>query len=173
MNVPPVFLEGLDFKIFGLPAHPLVVHGAVVLLPLAAIAFIALCWRTDWRQAYLLPITLLALAGAAFAFLAKETGESLEETVKETGKRLGDHPENGDTAFVLSIVFGLLVFLTFVIDRFGPQIRSRLGIADSARLPVSDAVASYLLTFPFALAALVTVIIAGHSGAELVWKTLP
>jgi hypothetical protein len=95
-----------------------------------------------------------------------------------TGKRLDDHREDGDTAFILAIIFGLLVLitfallLTFALDRYGPQLRRLFGIADSSRLPVNDATASFLVTFPFAVAAIVAVIIAGHSGAELVWKTL-
>jgi hypothetical protein len=167
-----VFLEGLNFNIFGVPAHPLVVHGVVVLLPLSSIAFVALCWRPQWREMYLFPIALLSLGAALSAFLAKVTGEALSETVKEAGKRVGDHPEQGDTAFVLAVVFAGLVLLTFVLDRFGPYLRDRLGVSSSLRLPVTDVVAAYLLTLPFAIAAVVAVVIAGHSGAALVWKTL-
>jgi hypothetical protein len=56
---------------FGLPAHPLVVHAAVVLVPLAALAFVATGWRAAWRQAYYLPIMLLAVAGSVASWIAK------------------------------------------------------------------------------------------------------
>ena len=36
----------------GLPLHPLVVHGAVVLLPLAALGVIALVLRSAWRERF-------------------------------------------------------------------------------------------------------------------------
>jgi hypothetical protein len=39
------------------------------------------------------------------------------------------------------------------------------------RLPVSYETALYVATVPFAVLALVTMIVAGHSGAQLVWKT--
>lgn len=38
------------FTVFGLPAHPLVVHAVVVLLPLAAVAAIAAALVPRWRQ---------------------------------------------------------------------------------------------------------------------------
>jgi hypothetical protein len=57
-------------SVFGLPAHPLVVHMAVVLVPLAALSLIAVGWNKAWRHTYYLPITLLALGGAVGSFLA-------------------------------------------------------------------------------------------------------
>ncbi|MCB9482719.1 MAG: hypothetical protein H6675_01805 [Dehalococcoidia bacterium] len=53
-------------SIAGLPAHPLVVHGAVVLVPLAAVALIAIGWRKDWRKHYSLPVALIAWAGGSW-----------------------------------------------------------------------------------------------------------
>ena len=38
--------------IFGLPTHTLVNHAAVVLVPLAAIATIAVALRPRWRERY-------------------------------------------------------------------------------------------------------------------------
>ncbi|MGE0058470.1 MAG: DUF2231 domain-containing protein [Dehalococcoidia bacterium] len=172
MGITPVILEGFDFTVFGLPAHPLVVHAVVVLVPLSALAFILTAWRREWRELYLLPISLMAAASAIAAFIAKETGESLEEAVKETGKRLGEHPEQGDVAFIITILFGLCAVGSYAVLSMGPEIRRRLGLEDRMRLPVSDGTAAYLITLPFAIAATAYVIIAGHSGAELVWKTL-
>ena len=96
-----MLLDLLPDTVFGLPAHPLLVHAAVVLVPLAALALIATGWHEAWRRAYLLPITLLAVGGAGFSFLAKQSGESLQQSVRAAGKRVGDHPEQGDTAFVV------------------------------------------------------------------------
>ena len=41
--------------------HPLVVHVAVVLVPLAALALIAVGWRKHGARLYMLPIVLMAL----------------------------------------------------------------------------------------------------------------
>jgi hypothetical protein len=47
-------LQLLPDKVYGLPAHPLLVHAAVVLVPLAAVALVTTGWRETWRRAYLL-----------------------------------------------------------------------------------------------------------------------
>jgi hypothetical protein len=161
----------IDSLFGGLPAHPLLVHGAVVLVPLAAVAFIATGWREAWRRAYLLPITLVGLAGGFFAFLAKESGESLSESVRSAGQRVGEHPENGDTAFLFSILLAMAFVAFYAVYRYGPEIRERLGIKSTPRLPVSYETAMYVATVPVALLALITMIVAGHSGAQLVWRT--
>jgi hypothetical protein len=161
------------YRVFGVPAHPLVVHAAVVLVPLAALAFVTLIWRERWRETYLLPIMLIALAGAIAAFVARETGESLEELARPTGESLGDHPEQGDLAFVFSALFGFGCAATYILYEFGYELRDRFGALERFRLPVPDEVVAYLVTLPLAFLAVLTLVLAGHSGAELVWKDFP
>ncbi len=158
-------------RLFGLPAHPLVVHGAVVLVPLAAGAFLVAGARETWRRSYYLPVALAALAGGAFAFLAKQSGEPLSQSVRRAGEHVGDHPENGDTAFFFAILFAGAVAVVYVFFRYESSIRSALRIERWPRFPVSYNMALYLATVPLAILAIFTMIVAGHSGAELVWKT--
>lgn len=66
-------------QISGLPAHPLLVHAAVVFVPLLAVggvlysAFASLRYRLRW------PVGLLALAGAGSVFAAHESGQHFEQ----------------------------------------------------------------------------------------------
>ena len=71
-------------NLFGLPAHPLVVHAAVVLLPIAAIATVVVAAVPRWRRPYALLAFGVSLAAAGAIWLAQESGESLEERVTET-----------------------------------------------------------------------------------------
>jgi hypothetical protein len=71
-------------NLFGLPAHPLVVHAAVVLLPIAAIATVVVAVVPRWRRPYALLVFVMSIAAAGAIWLAKESGESLEERVTET-----------------------------------------------------------------------------------------
>jgi len=155
-------------RLLGLPAHPLVVHGAVVLVPLAAVAVIIVGLRERWRRTYYFPVTLTAFVGGVFAFLAQQSGEPLSHTVRQAGKRVGDHPEQGNAAFFFAMVFAVACVILYVAHRFGPRIRRELKLPE---LPVSDDLLLYAAILPFALLALFTMIVAGHSGAELVWKT--
>ena len=71
-------------KLWGLPAHPLVVHAAVVLLPLAIIATIVAAAAPKLRR-YYGPVALgLAIAALLAIGLAQGSGEKLQDQVKET-----------------------------------------------------------------------------------------
>lgn len=152
--------------ILGLPAHALLVHAAVILVPLAAVALAATCWKPTWRRNYSLPIALLAIAGAVFAFLAKGSGEPLEHAVKDAAReagveaRFGDHPGQGDTAFIFAMVFAIAATALWAADRFGTR----------WTLPKWAPSAAYGVAMICGALALTTMFIAGHSGAELVWK---
>ena len=150
----------------GLPAHPLLVHAAVILVPLAAIALAVTGWRADWRKAYSLPVALLAVAGGVFAFLAKSSGEPVEHAVKRAAQaegvqaRFGDHPEQGDTAFIFAFIFALAAVAFWAVSRY----------ATRWKLPAWSPLAAYGACLVVGALALVTMTLAGHSGAELVWK---
>ena len=62
----------------GIPAHPLVVHAVVVLLPLAAVGTLLVVARPLWRQQLGVWVLLLALAGVAAVPVATQTGEQLQ-----------------------------------------------------------------------------------------------
>ncbi len=153
-------------SIAGLPAHPLLVHAAVILVPLAVIALAVTGWKAAWRRNYSLPVAIIAVGGAVFAFLAKESGEPIEHSVKEAARaagtqaRFGDHPEQGDTAFVFAVVFALSAVAVWAIDRY----RERFS------LPKQSGLIAYGVALVPGALALVTIAIAGHSGAKLVWK---
>lgn len=150
----------------GLPAHALLVHAAVILVPLAALALVTTGWKASWRKAYSLPIAIIAVAGAVCAFLAKESGEPLEDSVKRAARaageqvRFGEHPEQGDTAFVFALVFALITVAFWAADRY----------QEKFSLPKRSGVIAYAVVLIPAALALITMVIAGHSGAALVWK---
>ena len=81
----------------GLPAHPLVVHLPVVLVPLAALAVLALALRPRLLRTFGVVVTVLAGVGFAGALLATNSGEALEESFRAAGQTipetLRDHAE--------------------------------------------------------------------------------
>lgn len=154
-------------KLFGLPAHALIVHAVVVLVPLAALALMAVGWRAPWRQVYTLPIALLAVGGAFFGILAAGSGEPLEHDVRDAAAAqglarpsFGDHPEEGETARNLAILFALFAVGLFLATRFGKK----------WNLPAWAPMALYVGGVAVGLGATAMMVAAGHSGAELVWK---
>lgn len=154
--------------LFGLPAHALLVHAAVVLVPLAAGAFVVTGWKHAWRNRYSLAVAIVALGGAGFAFLAKQSGEPLKHSIRQAAEgagvaaNFGEHPEQGDTAFVFAALFVLAAVAVWAIDRYQRKYE----------LPDWAPRASYAVGCVTAALALFTMIRAGHSGAQLVWQDL-
>ena len=93
-------------------AHPLIVHAAVVLLPLAALTLIvAACVPRTRRVAA--PIALgLSLVATVAVVLAEGSGEELEHRVERTAA-VEDHTERAETvlpwALVMTAVAGVAV----------------------------------------------------------------
>jgi hypothetical protein len=146
--------------LFGLPAHPLVVHAAVVLLPIAAIALVVVAAIPRARRVYG-PIVLgVAIAATIAVGLAQQSGESLQGDVKKT-ELVEEHTEQGET--VLPWAIGVTVVSALVAAE--PYARKRLGSL-SPRVVTAVLVGASLIV---GVGATWTVIEVGHSGATSVW----
>src|SRR5689334_22767036 len=93
-------------ELFGLPAHPLIVHVVVALLPLSAIATVVAAVLPRVRR-YLAPVAFaFALIATISTRLAEQSGESLEEKVDRT-ELVRDHTREAEN--VLPWAIGLTV----------------------------------------------------------------
>lgn len=147
-------------ELFGLPAHPLVVHAAVVLLPLAAITTLVCAAVPRARRPYA-PVALgLALAATLAVGLAQGSGEELEEKVDET-ELIEEHTEHGEQ--VLPWAIGVSVAAAAVT---AIPLAERRRPSMPARTMTSAAVVVALIV---GAGATWTVIDVGHSGAKATW----
>ena len=151
-------------ELFGLPAHPLVVHAAVVLLPLAALATLAVALIPRARRHYAPVALAVALAALVSVALAQGSGEALEERVIET-ELVEAHTDQGESVLpwaIATAVMAAAVTGAAAVSRRWPNVNART------------------LTVGLALAATVsgvgstwTVIDVGHSGAKSAWDDTP
>jgi len=146
-------------SIFGLPAHPLIVRAAVVMLPLAALTLIvaALIPKTH-RIAAPLAFGLCIVATVA-VFLAEGSGEQLEEQVEETAL-VETHTGAADAALPWAIVMTGAAAAVTAAD----PIRHRMG--DRAPSPRIVNASLAVLAVVAGVGATITVIHVGHSGAK-------
>lgn len=137
----------------GLPVHPLAVHGAVVLLPLSALALALLIFVPKWRKSFF-PLTLIGLGlSTVFTYIAKESGEALGERVGEPQT----HEALGTILFPASV--GLLALgVTFYFLQRKDRPKWQLRTAAAASLLAIGAVTG--LTY-----------FVGHTGAEATWAS--
>ncbi|MEU8251722.1 hypothetical protein [Nonomuraea sp. NPDC048916] len=154
-------------EIFGLPAHPLIIHFAVVLTPLLAAVAVAYALLPRRRPVLAWAVVLLSLAAPAAVFAARESGEALRRARFATadgvlGERIATHQSfatplllsvAGLSAAALVLVYGTTSSRDSVGDRFGRA----ATIAVSA---VTVAIAAVVGYYVFR---------AGDSGARAVW----
>ena len=148
-------------ELFGLPAHPLVVHAAVVLLPLAAVLTVV-CAALPRARRHYAPVALgLAIVATMAVGLAQGSGEALEERVDET-ELVEEHTGMGERVLPWSIavaVAAAAVTATPVLARRRPTISAKA---------VTTAVV--LVSLIAGAGATWTVVEVGHSGAKATWS---
>ena len=137
-------------RILGLPMHPLVVHGVVVLLPLMAVITVICAFRPALRARWAWGVAAANAAVLVLAVVAKESGEALLHRM--AGLQIERHEELGGilpaTAFLLTATSVLLALTA-----------SRPNLRLWARV----------LTVGAAALAVAWTVLTGHSGAEAVW----
>jgi predicted membrane protein DUF2231 len=161
----------------GLPLHPLVVHGIVVLLPLAIVGTIAIAVRPAWRTRYGYLVVGAALAATVMIPVATSSGEALEERVGDPG----EHAKLGDQllwfALALLVTSALLVLMQWRAERaVVPSADTGVapaGQGDAIRGKRRQLTAVAALAVVAALACGVQVYRVGDSGARAAWGDTP
>ena len=126
-------LEQLDFiTVDGIPAHPLLVHAVVVLLPLAALGGLVIAARAAWRRRFGLVVLALTAAGVAAVPLAEETGEQLQGVLPAANPLIQEHAARGDDLLPFAIAFGVAVLLLVIAGRLADRERDAALVASDA-----------------------------------------
>jgi len=160
-------------KLFGLPAHPLLVHIPVVLVPMAAIIAVVFAFRPAWLDRFGWGLVALSGVGALGAILAAASGEGLQglQNKAETGAR-EDHFELGETARTMAVIFFGIVTVVVVV-RFLARRRAAAGKEQAGVwgfiASKGGAIAVAVVLVLSASAATYTISKAGHQGAKISW----
>ena len=168
-------------KISGLPAHPLLVHIPVVLVPLAAIGALAMAFWPWLRARIGWIVAGLAVLGGLGAILAASAGEALQEGERESSA-IRHHAELGEGARNFSILFAILV-VVFVAGEWWLNRRAAAGTATASADGSEQAAPATtggwkkwalpvlaVLTIGSGAWATYSVIDAGHTGAKSAWQ---
>lgn len=146
--------------ILGLPLHPLVVHVAVVLVPLVALGALAVALWPAARRRYGHLVTVLAVGAAGSALVAQKSGQDFMTTFTRPTPAMQHHFDIG-TGLAWWVV-GLLAALVLLMVAEG---LTKRGHPRGKLLSLIASVA----TVPLAVVSIVQVVRIGHAGATAVW----
>lgn len=146
-------------EINGVPLHPLVVHGAVVLSPLAALISLVYAGSARWRERLHSLAVLGALVGSGAIFAAWYTGRDLLADRREEGlfspqdlDQIAVHQDRANILAWLAIAYVVLAVAAWVTraQSAGRIVRVLLGVV--------------------AVGVLALAVLAGDAGARAVWS---
>lgn len=143
---------GVWADIGGLPAHPLIVHGIIVLVPVVAVWVLLSMWRPAVLRKTKLWLWGLSVVATLGVIAAKSSGDSLSAAVGLPN----EHADAGNRMIPVMLVLSGTVLLTIF---FGLVREVRIANRGSRILASLAAVVALPLTY-----------VAGHSGAESVWE---
>ncbi|WP_372727373.1 DUF2231 domain-containing protein [Nocardioides sp.] len=150
----------------GVPLHPLVVHAAVVFVPLAALGALVLALVPRWRWAVRTPTLVLAVVAALSAQLAAFSGEDFMHRLSAHTELVDTHQMWGDRLVIAMWVLAALTAAGWWLLPFTSPLPGRPERA--SRVPVL--VLPMVLGLPVvAIAVLGLVVLTGDAGARSAW----
>jgi hypothetical protein len=153
-------------KFTGIPAHPLLLHAPVILVPALALATVVLQIKPEWRREYGIALGLGAMLTSAATSLTANSGEAWQEMLDQRDQlQIHDHAELGDKLKALVILFAVLILIQLLLERGALGSLSERFSDPRAALPMA---LSTLLVI-VALGAAVLTFLTGHEGAKVVF----
>lgn len=152
-------------QINGLPVHVLVVHAAVVFVPLLGLGAIVYALVTRWRSRVGWAVALLAVAAPLAALAAKLSGEELQTRLLSQGvsgrgaEIINDHSGYGDLTFYFALALGIVSLIMVVLTSRGRSLPRAADLGLAAVIVVLAVISGYY------------VFQTGDSGATAVWGT--
>ncbi|WP_353810117.1 hypothetical protein [Agromyces sp. SYSU T00194] len=157
-----------SFIVAGLPAHVLIVHLAVVAVPVLALALVVAAAWPAARRVLWTPLLVLAALSVALVAVAQEAGEWLEERVPEA-PLIEQHADLGETVLPWTIGLAAVTAMVAIWDRV-EQVGSRRGGAPARGVRVTMGIVLTVLALVAGTGATVATVLAGDSGARAVWE---
>jgi hypothetical protein len=173
-------------EVLGIPAHPLIVHAAVVFVPLQILAAIVYGLLPALRPRVTWAVVSLAVIGPATAWAAKLSGQAFRDRLVRHGAhdptflgKIDTHMGFGTWTAWLALCLGVGTLALVLLTR-RPRPSSQLDTAEIAADAASvmgrgtgAKLLALILTVVIVVVAAVTgyyVFRTGDSGAHIVWQ---
>ena len=158
---------GNSLQVSGLPLHPLLVHGVVVLLPLTVIALLFTQFWPTARRRLGIVTPLAALAVLVLVPITVAAGRSLASVVGPL-PAVQTHQQYGEMLLPWTVALFVVALAQWVWFRWGVH-RYR---APSSSLATAAPLLLAVLSVVVGVGNLILVVLIGDSGARAVWGGL-
>lgn len=151
-------------QVNGLPVHVLVVHTAVVFVPLLVLGAIVYALVARWRSKIGWAVVLLAVVAPICTLVAKLSGEKLKDRLVSNGLKgkalvtISQHMHFGTQAFWYTLALGIVTLILV-----------GLNWRRSSPLPLVAQAGVAVVVIAVAAAAGYYVYRTGDSGATAIW----
>ncbi|GAA4384434.1 hypothetical protein [Tsukamurella soli] len=163
----------------GLPAHPLLVHFAVVFTPVAALLLAVSALWPRARRWLGLATPAVALLAVLACVLAKESGERFEKRIlsafpvgspgfAKQHEQIEHHAHQATATLIWAIVVFVLALALWLVSSGWARTQLHVPAVVGGRWP---AVALGVLSLVAAVFAIWGIIATGHTGAAMAWSS--
>ncbi|MCK2200874.1 DUF2231 domain-containing protein [Corynebacterium callunae] len=154
-------------EIFGLPAHILFLHAAVVLAPIAAIVGIVYAVRPVWCRVIEWPAVIVTFIATIATLLTASAGEALEHAMPRN-ELIREHAEQGDLMKIAALLFAASLYVLIALN--GPWFAAKLKFLGKLQEMRWLHVLFQVLTVISGIFVIYQVIATGHTGAAAAWS---
>lgn len=156
------------FERFGdLPLHVLVIHLAVLLLPVAALVAMAHALLPKWRWLLRWPTLLLGVGAVVVAYVTKESGEAFVAAVPQLQPLVKTHQDRGNLLFWFVLAFAVIAVAAFLLLGGPSALASGKGAKATKSKPLELVISAAVVVI--GLLVIYQTIRTGDSGAKAVW----
>lgn len=148
----------MPYSVFGLPTHILIIHIAVVGIPAACLAVLAIAVRPTWRRKYGLAAAILAVLMIPVTYLTQLAGDQLyNHNFNFPNSPAAQHKSLGSTLVWFVVAVAVMAVALVLAEK--------MGYADHHAAMVVIAA----LAIGASAICLVRVVQVGDSGARAAW----
>jgi hypothetical protein len=158
------------FERFGdLPLHVLVIHAAVVVLPVSALIAIVFAVVPKWRWLLRWPTLLLGLASLVLAYVARQSGQAFLAAIPGLQQIVQLHQSRGRLLFWYCLIFAVVAIVAFLVLGGPSSLASGKGAKATRSRPLELVVSAALVVI--SLLVIWQTIRTGDAGARAVWNS--
>jgi len=156
------------FERFGdLPLHVLVIHAAVVVLPVSALTAIVFAVVPKWRWLLRWPTLLLGLGSLVCAFVARQSGLAFVAAIPELQPIVQLHENRGKLLFWYCLIFAVVAIVAVLVLGGPSSLASGKGAKATRSRPLELVVSAALVVI--SVLVIWQTIRTGDAGARAVW----